>query len=721
LNSSDPGELAHTEASSLGCYRLAMAARTTARMSPGSATKTATSPLARATPERVEQEAAQLRELLAATLPPFLRSRRELTLEAGAPPLLAAFWAAMGWSELFVSALAHPDRERGAEHARTLMSEYVRDGATELRVRDLPASLRLVEVDSQGVGFMFTDETQALADPPVLGVASESSELQRVGPSYLRHVAGTLSELVFRRWYTLSFELGPEERLPGEPALPLLCPDLRRLDAELWVRGGLQKTAEGSTFAVAFRTSAALLAWLSAHPHFPVGTLSVELPEARLPKSSERELLQTIGAEPVRSAGGWHAVGTLLGEPVLARSSGEELGLFVGRRERHALEARLRSGAAPSTFVAETIAKLRRAPEPEVARPPVAELGLEQHRQQAREFAAWVAEVAPEHLSGRRALELEPDAPGAVAALWGALGASERVKRRQFWPPARAASRAAAGAALARWFEDSRTRDLWNLPAEVSPEPEAWLPHPFRLVEVYVPRLQYDYLVPNASYLDFANESSGALDPPVVRVRAGSPKPTLLAHSYVRYVSSLIAEELTDSGRAPALSTIFAEKGTPVCSRWFDGLYRLAPGIWFWCRRTGRIVSEDDAREDAERTPLLLFRELRGYFEFCEGLGDAELAAAGRPSKTASLRLTKAKGFDPESFDVPGLRLVRCLPDPNRPRDDKLWAASGRLFDAPVYLSIRRAGKSTSHDLFCAETDAPRVKAWLDERGVGYR
>jgi hypothetical protein len=681
------------------------------------------SPLARAVPEEIRREATVLRDLLAATLPPFARSRQELRLEPGASPLLAAFWETMGWSELFDAALAHPDREQGAARARKTLSDFVSQGDTELRVRDLPRELRLVEVDSGGVGFMFTDETDSPSDPPVLGIASESSKIHRVSSSYLRHVAGTLSGLVFRRWYDLSFELAPGERLPGEPALRLLCPNLRRIGDELWIPGGeKKKTREGVTFPIAFRTSAALLGWLAEHPHLPVGILSVELLTAKLPASRKPELLREIGAKAVQSARGWHAVGSLLGQPVLARSSGGELALFVGRRERHALLARLTAEPKPSEFSSELAGKFRYSEEPDVERAPALTLTLEEHRQQAREFADWVEEIAPEHRAEKTALELEPQAPGAVAALWGALGASKTVMRRQFWPPTRAASDAAATAALARWFEDSETRDRWNLPADPSCAPEAWLPHPLRMVERYVPTLKYDYLVPRSSFLDFADESSRALDPPVVRVSPGRRRPVLLSRSYVRYLSSRIADEFTDFGSALAASEALGSKGTRLCAGWFEGLYRLEAGIWFWCHRIGHLVSADDADEDAQRAPLVLFRERRRYFEFCEQLSDEEFAELGPPYEKAAFTLKKAQRFDPADFDAPGFRLVERKPFPRHPQppNSKEWGISGRIAGAPIYLAVRRFGKSPDYWLHCADSDTARVGAWLEAQKIGF-
>jgi len=668
--------------------------------------------------DAIRREAAILRDLLAATLPPFERSRQELRLEPDAPPLVAAFWETMGWSELFVSCLAHPERERGAVVARKLLSEFVRDGGTELRVRNLPQKFRLVEVDTQGVGFMVTDETDSSPDPRVLAVASEASELVHVSSSYLQHVSAQLSKMVFRRWYSLRFAPVGSERLPGEPALPLLCPNLRRISEDLWLPGQVQKSDPDRSFAVAFRTSAALVAWLSEHPHRPLGILSVQLVPAALSESQEAELLREIGAEPTRTADGWDTTGSLLGEPVLARSDRQEgLSLFVGRRERHALELRLQTGPPPSAFARELIRKLRPPDEPEVERAPALALSIDEHQRQARELADWVGELAPEHRDQREPIELPGDTPGAIAALWNALGASKIVKRGQFWPPDRVASQVAAAAALARWFEDSRTRDVWNVPPEPSLAPESWLPHPFRMVEVYVPRLAYDYLVPGSSYLDFADESSGALDPPIVRVRAGAPRPVVLSSSYVRYVSSLIAGTLAERGNAHASSTLFAAKGQQICAGWFEGLYRLAEGLWFWGPRSARVVNEHGADEAARLVPLFLFRDVRAYLEFCERLTLQELAAAGPPSGKSTFGLTKAKRFDPARFKAPGFRLVQRVPaGPHRWTE---WAVSGRMSDAPVYLAVRTSGRSTAFNLYCADRDVAAVRAWLEAEGIG--
>jgi hypothetical protein len=682
------------------------------------------SPLENADPQAVHDEAAVLRDLLAATLPPFVRSRKELTLEPDAPPLVAAFWQAMGWSELFESSLAHPDRERGSALARKTLSEFVEQGDTELRVADLPRALRLVHVDTQGVGFMFTDETDSPPDPPVFGIAADgSSRIELVSSSYVRHVARVLSGFVFDRWYGLEFELASKERLPGEPALRLLDRDFRRINDDLWVPVRSDRQKKSGRFTITFRTSAALLAWLAEHPHFPVGSLATTLPEAKLTTSQEHELLREIGAKAVVSAAGWHAVGTLLGEPVLARSSENELSLFVGRRERHALLARAVGEPRPSDFARELIEKLRRPAPRDVERAPALTLTLDEHREQAQEFSSWVDEIAPEHRTEKEPLDLEPDAPGAVAALWNALGASKTIKRRQFWPPTRAASYAGATSALERWFEDSVTRDEWNVPPEASCAPESWLAHPLRMVEAYVPRLHYDYLVPNASHLDFADESSGAIDPPVIRVRPRTPRPSILSRSYVRYVSSLIADELADRRSAPAASNSLAAKGTRICAGWFDGLYRLEPGVWFWCERIGRIVSETDD-EDAHRVPLVLFRDSRAYLEFCERMSDEDFAEVGPPYGKGAFTLKKAERFDPAHFDAPGFRLVeRKVNQRSRnPRsgNSEGWAISGRISGAPVYLAVRKSGNSTDYYLHCADSDAERVCAWLGRENIAF-
>jgi hypothetical protein len=680
------------------------------------------SPLERADPKQIREEARALRELLASTLPAFARSREEIGLGADESPLIRAFWETLGWSPIFAARLAHPGRERGAARARQIMTEFVKEGSTDLRVNDLPRKLRLVSEDSQGVGFEFTDEDVSLNDPPVLGIAAELSTVRRANSSYLRYCAAELSGLVFRRWYDCTLSLPAGERIPGDGVLRNLCPDLKRLSDDLWLPGSAQNAEKrrGTMVNVAFRTSAAILDWIRKHAHMPTGYLGLAFIEVKIPAADRQQLIAALSAQLTETADGWYAVGEFLGQPVLVCPGAHiPLGLYVGWREWHAIVAAAEEQPTLSAYGRVLAERLRPKPVSEVERPPPLAIGLDEHRRQAREFAAWVEELAPEHRAGKRPVAIEPEAPGAVAALWHELGVSDVVREARTCPPDRRSAHAVATRALARWFEDAITRDVWNLAPNGSIAPEAWLPPGFRLVDAYVPSLKYDYLVPKSSYLDVTDETSDTVDPPIFRVGTGNPKPVKLSSSYVQYVTSVVATNLAQSRSAHALSDAFAERGVRICEPWFDGLYRLNPGFWFWCRRRSRLVSETAETIDKRFLSLFLFQNTKTYLEFCDTLTDSELAQTGPPRGSPLLLLNKAQRFKPEAFEASGFRCVRrALLPPEHTRNE--WIVVGRMSQHPVYITVTRISqKTTTYRLYCSLETIEAIRSWLTKEKIG--
>ena len=113
------------------------------------------------------------------------------------PPLVRAFWAALGWSDVLRgNDLAPPERAAGLARIDDLLASYRSDSFTLDRA-DLPERTRLVGADDGGVGFSITDEDADADDPPVRVVLFDDDAVVDGSDSYVCWCANAVVRRAF--------------------------------------------------------------------------------------------------------------------------------------------------------------------------------------------------------------------------------------------------------------------------------------------------------------------------------------------------------------------------------------------------------------------------------------------------------------------------------------------------------------------------------------------
>ena len=209
--------------------------------------------MATASPKRIRAEARALRDLLAgATGATF----SEIELEPDARPHVVALWEGLGWSKLYEECqLAHPALERGRERAFARVTEWNRGKMSKLTRRDLPAKFRVVYDDGAGVGFQIADETQPGAEPRLLGVICDTSQIVPERDSYSRAVVAPIIARLWPGLHRLSLHVAPPDPA-GRQLFPTLAPEVQQLVP------GLFSKQFGSGQMLYFARHSDLFAWL---------------------------------------------------------------------------------------------------------------------------------------------------------------------------------------------------------------------------------------------------------------------------------------------------------------------------------------------------------------------------------------------------------------------------------------------------------------------------
>ncbi|MGK4009202.1 hypothetical protein WMF31_41770 [Sorangium sp. So ce1036] len=306
-------------------------------------------PLDRSSLPQVTAEAAAIRELLARQVPAYHRSVRAVSLSEDESPLIRAFWHAVGWSVVFERcALEEPEIPTGLERVRQRLAEY-RQGDPDFTIteNDLPARFRLVYADSDGIGFIITDESGGVADPPLLGVSWDENAIQPEYPSYLNWCANEVLRCAFEPWYNTMIRLSDMAPLhAAEAPFPTLSPATRRLNDALWLTASAPAVAApGEPCNLAASEFNALVEWLYEHD---TGGIEIALlpgkiisrSEPLVPASSPRGRLRTI---PGLDASLRYHVGWIADIGVIAREKTGRTEVAVNPRHHDELQAALRS------------------------------------------------------------------------------------------------------------------------------------------------------------------------------------------------------------------------------------------------------------------------------------------------------------------------------------------------------------------------------------------
>ncbi|HTQ04169.1 MAG TPA: hypothetical protein VMI54_09940 [Polyangiaceae bacterium] len=275
------------------------------------------------TPERIFAEASALRERLARATG---ASFAEVELEPDARPSVVALWKGLGWSKLYEEcALVHPSLERGRERAFATVTAWNRTKMSKLTRGDLPEKFRVVYDDGAGVGFQIADETTAGAEPRVLGVVCDTSQIVRERTSYVRAV---VLPLVLRLWPRLqSFwvDAKPASALARKKLFPTLAPGVAEVARGVFCA----PASKGSTLY--FERHADLFDWLDAvsltslevsafpdsvlYPNAQFDDLAAKLRDVRTLSARKAEgpvLLAKLGEQRVLIAAGKHLNASIL-------------------------------------------------------------------------------------------------------------------------------------------------------------------------------------------------------------------------------------------------------------------------------------------------------------------------------------------------------------------------------------------------------------------------